>query len=76
MPQEMMEFTATESIAAFRLLSLRSALKLEILGMTRKGSSACSIIKKEIDLKSGSRKVVLEKFETYLREKGVLKCKS
>jgi hypothetical protein len=40
-----------EQIAAFRLLSLRSMLKLEILGMTRRGRSAYSIIKQESGLR-------------------------
>ncbi len=40
-----------EQIAAFRLLTLRSMLKLEILGMTRRGRSAYSIIKQESGLR-------------------------
>jgi hypothetical protein len=36
-----------DNINLFRLLSLRSALKLEIVGMKRRGRSAYSIIKEE-----------------------------
>lgn len=75
MPQEMIICDTPESIDAFRLLALKGALKLEVLGMTRSGSSAYSIVKKEFGFK-GSKKVVLEKFEAHLTEKGVLRCKS
>ncbi len=47
-------------IQAFRLLTLRSALKLEILGMKRRGPSAHSIIKKEFNLKGDRCKVFIE----------------
>ena len=61
-----------EGIAAYRLLALRGALKLEIAGMRRShGSSAATIIKSEFNLK-GSNKSVLEQYEAILREKGVL----
>ncbi len=45
-------------IARFRLIALKGALKLEILGMKRRGRSAYSIIKQEFGLK-GSRESVL-----------------
>ena len=48
-----------EQIAMFRLLTLRQALKLEMLGMKRHGRSAYSIIKKELGLK-GSRETVFK----------------
>ena len=51
-----------EQIDAFRFLSLRSALKLECLGMTRSGQSVYSIIKKEYGFK-GSKKAVLEQMD-------------
>ncbi len=56
-----------DKIAWFRLLSLRQALKLEMVGMKRRGRSAYSIIKSEFGLK-GSRQSVLEQFEKLLRE--------
>ena len=43
-----------------RLVTLRSALKLEILGMKRRGRSAYSIIKEEFNLKGSKQKVLLQ----------------
>ena len=45
-------------IDRFRLLTLRSALKLEVLGLRRRGPSVYSIVKKEFGF-LGSRKSVL-----------------
>ena len=42
--------TTPEEIQAFQLASLRSAVKLEIYGMTRRGKSATSIAKKMLGL--------------------------
>ena len=49
------------NIIKFRLLALQSALKLEVLGMSKRGRSAYSIIKQEFGLK-GSKTKVLEQF--------------
>ena len=49
-------------IKAFRLLTLRSMLRLEVRGMRKTGRSAYQIIKSEFGLK-GNRKQVLEQFE-------------
>ena len=46
-----------EKIDAFRLRTLHKMLKLEILGMTRRGQSAYSIIKAETGLKGSKQKV-------------------
>lgn len=46
-----------EQIAQFRLNSLHKMLKLEILGMTRRGQSAYAIIKAETGLKGSKQKV-------------------
>ena len=51
-----------KQIEAFRMKALRSALKLEVLGMKKRGRSAYSIVKAEFGLK-GSKKSVLEQFE-------------
>ena len=51
-----------EQIPKARLVALRSGLKLEILGMKKKGRSAYSILKKEYGYK-GSRKDVLSQLE-------------
>ena len=40
-----------------RLITLRSALKLELLGMKRRGRSAYAIIKAEFNLKGNKQKV-------------------
>lgn len=54
--------STSEDINKFRLLTLKSALKLEIVGMRRRGRSAYTIIKQEFNLK-GSKTKVLEQFE-------------
>tara|TARA_R100001129_G_scaffold47437_1_gene32313 strand:- start:17 stop:208 length:192 start_codon:yes stop_codon:yes gene_type:complete len=46
-----------QQIAEFRLRTLHKMLKLEILGMTRRGQSAYSIIKQETGLKGSKQKV-------------------
>ena len=51
-----------EQIPKARLVALRHGLKLEILGMKKKGRSAYSIMKKEYGYK-GSRKDVLSQLE-------------
>ena len=45
-----------------RILTLRSALKLECLGMKRRGQSAYSIVKSEFGFK-GNKKSVLAQLE-------------
>ena len=57
-----------EEIEFFRLRALRSALKLEILGMKRRGRSAYSIIKQEFGFK-GSRNKVLRELNTLITTK-------
>lgn len=52
-----MLITGKENIDAFRLRTLHKMLKLEILGMTRRGQSAYSIIKAETGLKGSKQKV-------------------
>lgn len=54
-------------IDRFRLLVLRSALKLEIKGMKKRGKSAYSIIKQEFNLK-GSKQKVLNQFNDIIKE--------
>ena len=56
-----------EQIDMFRFLSLRSALKLECLEMTRRSQSAYSIIKAEYGFK-GNKKSVLEQMEQIIKE--------
>ena len=60
-----------EAIDAYRLCALRSALKLEILGMKKRGQSAYSIIKQEFGFK-GNKQKVLEQLQSKIDEvKGV-----
>ena len=49
------------NIDLYRLCTLKSALKLEILGMKRRGQSVYSIIKEEFGLK-GNKQRVFEQF--------------
>lgn len=58
----MQVYDTPEAIDQFRMRALRSALKMEILGMKRRGQSAYSIIKQEFGLK-GNKQKVLEQFE-------------
>ncbi|MAR67042.1 MAG: hypothetical protein CL833_07330 [Crocinitomicaceae bacterium] len=58
----MQVYDTPEAIEQFRLRALRSALKMEIFGMKRRGQSAYSIIKQEFGLK-GNKRSVLEQFE-------------
>jgi hypothetical protein len=62
-----------EGIAAYRMLALRSMLKLEILGMKHSRGSAYATIKRVFNLK-GNKQRVLDQYETLLREKGILRA--
>jgi len=55
------------AIARYRLLALKSALKLEVLGMKRsRGPSVFSIVKKEFGFK-GTKASVLEQFTQHIQ---------
>jgi len=56
-----------EKIDMFRFLSLRSALKMECRGMSRRGQSVYSIVKAEYGFK-GNKKSVLEQMEKIIKE--------
>ena len=59
-----------QKIEAFRLLALKSALRLEIAGMKRsRGPSACAIIKSEFGLK-GNKQYVMIQYLDILRTMG------
>ena len=51
----------------YRLITLRSALELEILGMKRRGRSAYSIIKEEFGFK-GNKKKVYNQIDTHIQK--------
>tara|TARA_B100000029_G_C17293027_1_gene857712 strand:+ start:238 stop:447 length:210 start_codon:yes stop_codon:yes gene_type:complete len=59
-----------EAIDGFRVRSLRSALKLEILGMTRRGVSAYRMVKEEFGFK-GSKQKVLDQLLAYIKENNI-----
>jgi hypothetical protein len=66
-----MTFDTPETISAYRLLMLASALKLECKGIYPiKGCSAYAQIKKEFSLK-GSKVKVLSQFDEMLIEAGL-----
>ena len=56
-----------EKIDMFDFISLRSALKLETIGMKRRGQSAYSIIKARYGFK-GNKNSVLEQMEQIIKE--------
>lgn len=60
-------FDTPAAIDLFRIKALRGALKLECLGMKRRGSSVYSIIKKEFGFKGGKAKV-LKQLELKIEE--------
>lgn len=60
-----------EDIRNFRILTLRSALRLEIAGMSRsQGKSAYQIIKSEFGFK-GSKVKVLDQLNTYIQDNNI-----
>jgi hypothetical protein len=63
----MLVLDTPEKIDMFRFLSLRSALKLECLGMRRGGQTAYSIAKAEYGFK-GNKKSVLQQMEQIIKE--------
>jgi hypothetical protein len=56
-----------EKISVGKLIALKGALKMEVLGMTRRGQSAYSIVKQELGLK-GNKKSVLTQLEQIIEE--------
>ena len=63
----MITLDTPEQIDMFRFLSLRSALKMECLGMSRRGQTAYSIVKAEYGFK-GNKKSVLQQMEQIIKE--------
>ena len=57
-----------DKINMFRLLSLKGALKLEMVGMKRQGRSAYAIIKDEFGFK-GNREKVLNQLQEHIERK-------
>lgn len=65
--EHMITADTPQQIALFRLLSLRGALKLEILGLKKRGQSVYSILKQEYGFK-GSKQSVLDQLQTKIEE--------
>jgi hypothetical protein len=63
-------FDTPQAIDGFRTRMLRSALKLEVLGMSRKGQSVYSIVKQEFGFK-GSKQKVLDQLLAYIKEHNI-----
>ena len=60
-----------DQIPRARLLVLRSSLKLEIVGLKKRGRSAYSIVKEEFGLK-GNKQKVLDQYNEILEGMGLL----
>jgi hypothetical protein len=58
-----------DDISVYRLFALKGALKLEIAGMSRRGPSAATILKKEFGWK-GNNKKILGLLEEHLKHEG------
>ena len=69
---ETIALTTPAQIDAFRLLALRGALKLESVGLKRRGPSALTLVKKETGIKARTAKDALPLFEAHLRGLGIL----
>ena len=67
-----MMLNTPNQIDAFRLLTLRGALRLEVMGMKRHGRSVYSIVKEEFDLK-GNKQKVFDQFTKILQEHNIMK---
>lgn len=61
--------TGKEKIEAYRLLTIRTALKLETLGMRRHGRSARVLANEVMGTKFRTAKTAYEAFDQYLVEK-------
>jgi len=59
-----------QAINGFRVRALRSALKLEVLGMTRRGVSVYRMVKEEFGFK-GSKQKVLDQLLAYIKEHNI-----
>lgn len=56
-----------DQIRVGRMLTLRAGLKLELVGLTRRGRSCYSIIKGEFGLK-GNKQKVLDQFNELIKK--------
>lgn len=66
MTNQAIVITGEENIKNVRILTLRSMLKLELIGMARRGASAYSIVKKEFGFK-GNKQKVYDQLDAYIK---------
>lgn len=59
--------TGEQNIKNARILTLRSALKLEVAGLSRRGRSVYSIVKEEFGFK-GNKQKVLDQLNDYINQ--------
>jgi hypothetical protein len=69
MSNELIVCDTPEQIEMFRLLSMRSALRLEMFGMGRKGKSMATIIKSQFGWK-GKNKELMKQLEDHIESGG------
>lgn len=64
----MTTITGSENIKMASMLALKKALKLEVLGMTRRGQSAYSMVKEHYGFR-GNKKAVYTQFCEFVEKK-------
>lgn len=63
-----------EQVAAYRMLAIRSALRLESVGLKMsRGMSALKIVRAEFGVKSRTAAAALPEYEQILRNAGILR---
>lgn len=71
MSDELIILDTPDQIEAYRLLAIKSRLKLELLGMRFKDGSTFAYVKRTYGFK-GNRQKVYDQYVSMLKEKGVL----
>ncbi len=61
-----------DGIKVFQLLALKGALKMEAIGMKRRGNSALSIVKSMTGLKARTAEDMVPKYDGWLQAQGIL----
>lgn len=61
-----------DSIRAFGLLALKGALKLQAVGLSRRGESALSQVKRITGLKASTAQAMVPLYTQWLIDKGIL----
>ena len=60
-----------DGIKVFQLLALKGALKMEAIGMKRRGKSALSIVKSMTGLKARTAEDMVPKYDGWLQAQGI-----